>query len=123
MMLLVITAWLALSLLATCAFPPQYYAKAGLSDCMSDMTLEEQPSGEHSTPASETCIQSCATDQAKSGLSLTSDTAKGYSLLPLILLWPFACILLLSSLSAVSYPRRGLPSPYKQTSLIYQFCS
>ncbi len=63
MVLLVITAWLALSTLSTCAFAPQYYAKAGLSDCMSDMTLEEQPSSEHTAPASDACIKSCATDQ------------------------------------------------------------
>ncbi|MGH8547375.1 MAG: hypothetical protein ACRERU_01990 [Methylococcales bacterium] len=120
--LLVITAWLGLSLFSTCAFPPQYYAKAGLPDCMSDMTLDDHASDEHTTPVSDTCIQSCAADLAKSGFNVTGDTAKGYTLLPL-LLWSLAFVLLLPSPPAGCYPRRRLLLRYKQPSLIYQFCS
>jgi hypothetical protein len=118
--LLVITAWLALALGSTCAFPPQFYAKAGLLDCLSGMTHDQHTSGEQKT--SNDCIESCTADQAKSGLNLTSDTPKGFSLLP-ALIGSFACFLLLSSSPASSYPRPFLLPRYKPVSLIYRFCS
>jgi hypothetical protein len=120
--LLIITAWLAMSLSSTCALPLQFYAKAGPSDCMATMAMEEHPSGEHTAPMPEDCLKSCLTDQAKSGLGLTNDTAKAFSFLSL-LLWAFAYVLLLPSSPAVSYPRRRLLPPYKRIPLIYQFCS
>jgi hypothetical protein len=121
--LLVITAWLALSLFSTCAFPPQYYVKASPSDCMSAMAMEEHSSGEHIAPMPEDCLKSCLTDQAKNGLGLTSsDVSKAFSSLPL-LLWAFAYVLLLPLFPAGSYPRRRLLPPYKRIPLIYQFCS
>lgn len=119
--LLSITAWLALSLYSSCAFPPEYYA-AGNSDCMAGMTLENQSSQGHTLPAPDDCLKSCATDHAKSGLNLTSDTIKGFSLLPPVI-WAFVCILLLPTSSAGSYPRRRSLPPYKHPPLIYQFCS
>ncbi|MVF23106.1 hypothetical protein EVC37_16000 [Methylocaldum sp. BRCS4] len=120
--LLVITAWLALSLTSACAFPPQYYAKASPSDCMSAMAMEEHSSDEHTASMPEDCLKSCLTDQAKNGLGLTGDVSKAFSSLPL-LLWAFAYVLLLPLSPAGSYPRRRLLPPYKRIPLIYQFCS
>lgn len=120
--LLVITAWLALSLSATCAFPPEYYAKAGQSDCMAAMAMDEHPSGEPASPMPADCLTSCLTDQVMSGLGLSGDVSKTFPPLPL-LLWAFAYILLLPSSPAPSYSRRRLFPLYKRRPLIYQFCS